>query len=70
MRAAQTEIAVLAKDVDRLHPGQVTEMLVTDGAIIHEPETARTMPMLIGTSILVLRARSARNADLKNGCPE
>ena len=58
LREAKTEIASLAKDVDRLHPGQVTEMLVTDGAIIHEPETARTMPMLIvlclGTTALIL----------------
>lgn len=44
---AQAELDVIAKRVDRLHPGQVTGMIVTDGSIIGEPETARRMPMLV-----------------------
>jgi len=55
---ARTELTVIAKSLDRLHPGRATELLVTDGAIIHEPNTARTMPLLValclGTGILVL----------------
>jgi predicted permease len=45
---AQAELDVIGKSLDRLHPGQVTGLLVTDGAIIHEPSTAREMPLLIG----------------------
>jgi predicted permease len=45
---AQAELDVVAASLDRLHPGQVTGLLVTDGAIIHEPGTARSMPLLIG----------------------
>ena len=44
---AQAELDVLARDIDRRHPGQQIRMLVTDGAIIHEPQTARSMPMLM-----------------------
>ena len=44
---AQAELNVIAGSLDRLHPGQKTGMLVTDGAIIHEPGTARDMPMLL-----------------------
>jgi putative ABC transport system permease protein len=56
---AQAELTVIAASLDRLHPGQVTGMLVTDGAIIHEPNTARTMPLLVGlclgtTALLLL----------------
>jgi len=55
---AQAELNIIAKSLDRLHPGQVTGMLVTDGAIIHEPNTARTMPLLValclGTGMLIL----------------
>ena len=41
---------------------------VVDG-LITDIASASTMPIEIGTSILVRRARSARK-DLKNGCPE
>jgi predicted permease len=55
---AQAELDVIAKRIDRLHPGQVTEMIVTNGSIISEPETARRMPMLIvlclGVTLLIL----------------
>lgn len=55
---AQAELDVIESSVDRLHPGQATGMLVTDGAIIHEPNTARTMPLLVvlclGTGVLIL----------------
>ena len=44
---AQAEIDVLTRAADRKRPGQTTHILVTDGAIIHEPETARSMPMLV-----------------------
>jgi len=56
--AAQAEIDVLSKALDRRHPGQSTRILVTNGAIIHEPETARSMPLLmmlcLGTTGAVL----------------
>jgi len=49
---------VIESSVDRLHPGEATRFLVTDGAIIHEPNTARTMPLLVvlclGTGVLIL----------------
>jgi ABC-type antimicrobial peptide transport system permease subunit len=55
---AQVEIDVLTRDLDRRHPGQHTRIRVTDGAIIHEPETARSMPMLValclGTTAVIL----------------
>jgi putative ABC transport system permease protein len=55
---AQAELTVLAAGIDRLHPGQVTGLVVTDGAIIKEPETGRQMPLLIGlclgTTLLIL----------------
>jgi len=55
---AQAELDVMAQSPDRLHPRQVTRLLVTDGSIIHEPNTARTMPLLVGlclgTSGLIL----------------
>jgi predicted permease len=53
---AQSEMQLLARQIDRLHPGQVTEILVTDGALIHEPDAA--MPVIItlclGTTLLML----------------
>jgi hypothetical protein len=55
---AQSEIDVLTKALDRRHPGQTTRIVVTDGAIIHEPETARSMPLLmtlcLGTTGVIL----------------
>lgn len=55
---AQAELRLIAKSLDRLHPGQVTGLLVSDGAIIHEPNTARTMPLLVAlcltTNVLIL----------------
>jgi putative ABC transport system permease protein len=55
---AQAELAVIARSLDRLHPGRATGLLVTDGAIIHDPDTARTMPLLmalcLGTTLLIL----------------
>jgi len=55
---AQAEIDVLARDLDRRHPGQHTRIRVTGGAIIHEPETARSMPMVmafcLGTTAVIL----------------
>ena len=55
---AQAELNVITKSLERSHPGQVTDMLVTDGAIIHEPNTSRTMPALIvlclATTTLIL----------------
>lgn len=55
---AQAEVDVLTKDLDRRHPGQHTRINVTDGAIIREPETARSMPMLmalcLGTTAVIL----------------
>jgi predicted permease len=55
---AQVEIDALTGDLDRRHPGQHTRIRVTDGAIIHEPETARSMPMLValclGTTAVIL----------------
>ncbi len=55
---AQVEIDVLTRNLDRRHPGQHTRIRVTDGAIIHEPETARSMPMLValclGTTAVIL----------------
>jgi predicted permease len=40
-------IDVLTRALDRRHPGQITRIVVTNGAIIHEPETARSMPLLM-----------------------
>ena len=58
IREAGAELAVIARSLDRLHPGRATGLLVTDGAIIHEPDTARTMPLLLalclGTTALIL----------------
>lgn len=55
---AGAELAVIARSLDRLHPGRATGLLVTDGAIIHEPDTARTMPLLFAlclcTTVLIL----------------
>ena len=48
---ARAELDVIARSLDRLHPGQVTALLVTDGAIIHEPGTAKTMPLLVALSL-------------------
>ena len=42
---------------------------VIDGFDHATSPSASTMPMLIGTSMLVVRARSARNAERKNGWP-
>jgi predicted permease len=47
---AQAELDVLTREFDRQHPGQTTRMLVTDGSIIHEPDTARSMPLLMALS--------------------
>ncbi|HEY2434343.1 MAG TPA: ABC transporter permease [Vicinamibacterales bacterium] len=55
---AGAELAVIARSLDRLHPGRATGLQVTDGAIIHEPNTVRTMPLLfalcVGTTVLIL----------------
>jgi putative ABC transport system permease protein len=47
LREARTELSLIAKSIDRLHAGRTSDMLVTNGAIIHEPETARTIPLLV-----------------------
>ena len=55
---AQADLTVITRSLDRLHPGRATALLVTDGAIIHEPNTARTTPLLValclGTTLLIL----------------
>jgi predicted permease len=54
----QTELNVMARRWNDRHSAQHTDTLVTDGAIIHEPDTARTMPVLIvlclATTTLIL----------------
>jgi putative ABC transport system permease protein len=55
---AQAELNVITRQIDRLHPGQQTALLATDGALIHEPDSARTMPIImllcLGTTLLIL----------------
>jgi putative ABC transport system permease protein len=55
---AQAELTIIGQSLDRLHPGRATGLLVTDGAIIHEPNSARTTPLLValclGTTLLIL----------------
>lgn len=64
----QAELDVIGKRIDRLHPGQVTQMIVTDGALIKEPEAARRMPVLIvlclGVTFLILLMVCANVATL------
>ena len=55
---AQVEVDVVTRGLDRRHPERKTGIRVTDGAIIHEPETARSMPVLVvlclGTTGVIL----------------
>jgi predicted permease len=55
---AQAEMHVIAGQIDRLHPGQTSTLQVTDGALIHTPDSSRTMPILValclGTTLLIL----------------
>lgn len=55
---AQADLRLVARQIDRLHRGQVTEILLTDGALIHEPDAPGTMPVIIalclGTTLLLL----------------
>jgi predicted permease len=55
---AQAELTLIAKSLERSHPGHATDFLVTDGAIIHQPGAARTGPGLVvlclGTTMLIL----------------
>lgn len=44
---AQAEVSVIAAEQDRLHPGQVSAALVTDGALIHAPGASANVQALM-----------------------
>lgn len=48
---AQSELSVIVTSMDRVHPGRVTSVLVSDGALIHQPGTARRAPIVIGLAL-------------------
>jgi predicted permease len=52
---AQAEVSVIAAQQDRLHPGQVSAALVTDGALIHAPGAGNHVMALM---LLVMGALS------------
>ena len=54
---ANAELNVMAKALDRLHPGRTTTILVTNGALIAIPNgggTTPVMPLVLGGLLLVL----------------
>lgn len=54
----QTELTEIGRSLDRSHQGQTVDLMVTNGALIREPGTARNMPLLIalcmGSAALIL----------------
>jgi len=54
---AAAELALIATQQDRLHPGRKTSMTVTDGSWFHEPDHQElalwVIPLIIGTLTLV-----------------
>ena len=57
MEEASAELNVMAKAIDRLHPGRTTTITVTNGAVIAGPGNARVVTIIalvLGSTVLVL----------------